>query len=103
MNVEAEEEITFGQKELNSEVGLLNDPMVIKMYIANFSIHKVLVDNGSSVDIIFWDVLRRIDLKNTNLDLVQTPLVGFGGSEVTSLGFIDLPVALEMNQGEELQ
>ncbi|KAK4388269.1 hypothetical protein Sango_2433500 [Sesamum angolense] len=103
MNVEAEEEIIFGPKDLNSEVGLLNDPMLIKMYIANFSVHKVLVDNGSSVDIIFWDVLRRMDLKNTNLDPVQTPLVGFGGSEVTSLGFIDLPVSLEMNQAEELQ
>ncbi|KAK4381156.1 hypothetical protein Sango_2994600 [Sesamum angolense] len=68
--------------------------MVIKMDIENFSIHKVLVDNGSSADIIFWDVLRRMNLENANLDPVQTPLVRFGGSEVTSLGSIDLSVSI---------
>ncbi|KAL0352424.1 UNVERIFIED_CONTAM: hypothetical protein Scaly_1631100 [Sesamum calycinum] len=94
MNVEPEKEITFSKKDLRSKTGSLNDPMVIKMDIENFSVHKVLVDNGSSADIIFWDVLRRMNLENANLDSVQTPFVGFEGSEVTSLGSIDLPVSI---------
>ncbi|KAL0366786.1 UNVERIFIED_CONTAM: hypothetical protein Sradi_3568700 [Sesamum radiatum] len=97
MSVEIEEEITFGRKDLSAGAGSQDDPMVIKLDIANFFVHKVLVDNGSSVDIIFQDVLRRMRLENTNLNSVQTPLVGFGGSEVTSLGTIDLLVSL----GEE--
>ncbi|KAL0345444.1 UNVERIFIED_CONTAM: hypothetical protein Sradi_4375700 [Sesamum radiatum] len=99
LNVEPEEEITFGHKDLGAEARSQKNPMVIRMAIANFSIHKVLVDNSSSADIIFKEVLRKMGLEDTVLNLVQTPLVGFGGSEVTSLGTIDLPVSI----GEELK
>ncbi|KAL0434820.1 UNVERIFIED_CONTAM: hypothetical protein Sradi_0189900 [Sesamum radiatum] len=68
--------------------------MVIKLDITNFSVHKVLVDNGSSADIIFWDVMKRIGLENAELDPVHTPLVGFGGGEVASMGTINLSVSM---------
>ncbi|KAL0406547.1 UNVERIFIED_CONTAM: Retrovirus-related Pol polyprotein from transposon gypsy [Sesamum latifolium] len=97
MNVETEEEITFSSKDLSEGQGTQDDPMVIKLDIANFEVHKVLIDNGSSTDIIFWDVLKRMNLENSNLSPVRTPLVGFGGSEVSSMGTIDLPVSM----GEE--
>ena len=71
-----------------------NDPMVIKMDIANYQVHKVLIDNGSSVDIIFSNVLRKMDLGSVRLKPVRTPLVGFGGSEVVPEGVIELPVSL---------
>ncbi|KAL0444303.1 UNVERIFIED_CONTAM: hypothetical protein Slati_2153000 [Sesamum latifolium] len=94
MSVETEEEITFGSKDLNEKQGSQDDPMVIKLDIANFSVHKVLVDNGSSADIIFWDVLKKMGLEDSKLSPVHTPLVGFGGSEVASMGTIDLPVSM---------
>ncbi|KAL0373878.1 UNVERIFIED_CONTAM: hypothetical protein Sradi_3303500 [Sesamum radiatum] len=97
MNVEAEEEITFSSKDLKEIGGSQDDPMVIKLDIENFAVHKVLVDNGSSADIIFWDVLKRMGLEDSVLSPVQTPLVGFGGSEVVSTGTINLPVSM----GEE--
>ncbi|KAL2243384.1 UNVERIFIED_CONTAM: hypothetical protein Sindi_0456400 [Sesamum indicum] len=71
--------------------------MVIKLDIANFAVHKVLIDNGSSADIILKEVLSKMGLDNVKLAPVKTPLVGFGGSEVESLGTIDLPVSI----GEE--
>ncbi|KAL2224630.1 UNVERIFIED_CONTAM: hypothetical protein Sindi_2930100 [Sesamum indicum] len=49
------------------------------------------------VDIIFIDVLRKMELGDMKLKSVQTPLVGFGGSEVVPEGMIDLPISL----GEE--
>ncbi|KAL0449357.1 UNVERIFIED_CONTAM: Retrovirus-related Pol polyprotein from transposon gypsy [Sesamum latifolium] len=94
MNVETEEEITFSSKDLSEGQGTQDDPMVIKLDIANFEVHKVLIDNGSSADIIFWNVLKWMNLKNSNLSPVRTPLVGFGGSEVSSMGTIDLPVSM---------
>ncbi|KAL0405360.1 UNVERIFIED_CONTAM: hypothetical protein Slati_3849900 [Sesamum latifolium] len=97
LNVEAEEEITFGPRDVNEKQGSQDDPMVIKLDIANFSVHKVLVDNGSSADIIFWDMIKRMGLENSKFSPVLTPLVGFGGSEVASMGTIDLPVFM----GEE--
>ncbi|KAL0462027.1 UNVERIFIED_CONTAM: hypothetical protein Slati_0090300 [Sesamum latifolium] len=68
--------------------------MAIKMDNANFSMHEVLVDNGSSTDIIFMEVLRKMGLEDANLNPVQMPLVDFWGSEVTSLGTIDLPISM---------
>ncbi|KAL0458046.1 UNVERIFIED_CONTAM: Retrovirus-related Pol polyprotein from transposon gypsy [Sesamum latifolium] len=62
-----------------------------------YAVHKVLVDNGSSADIIFRDVLKKMDLDMMQLNPVHTPLVGFGGSEVISLGTIELLVLI----GEE--
>ncbi|KAL0379008.1 UNVERIFIED_CONTAM: hypothetical protein Sradi_3206300 [Sesamum radiatum] len=94
MNVEAEEEITFSSKDLSDEGGSQDEPMVIKLDIANFSVHKVLIDNGSSADIIFWDVLKGMGLEDSSLNPVHTLLVGFGGSEVASMGTIDLPVSM---------
>ncbi|KAL2226624.1 UNVERIFIED_CONTAM: Retrovirus-related Pol polyprotein from transposon [Sesamum indicum] len=72
----------------------MNDPMIIKLDIANFTVHKVLVDSGSSADIIFKSVIDKMGLENIRLELVKTPLVGFGGSEVASLGMVELPVSM---------
>ncbi|KAL2228546.1 UNVERIFIED_CONTAM: Retrovirus-related Pol polyprotein from transposon gypsy [Sesamum indicum] len=97
MHVEKQEHIVFGDEDLSPDVLDQNDPMVIKMDIANYQVHKVLINNGSSIDIIFSDVLRKMDLGNVKLKPVRTPLVGFGGSEVMPKGVINLPVSL----GEE--
>ncbi|KAL2246278.1 UNVERIFIED_CONTAM: Retrovirus-related Pol polyprotein from transposon opus [Sesamum indicum] len=86
MHVENQESIVFGDEDLSSDSFDQNDPMVIKMDIANYHVHKVLIDNGSSVDIIFSNVLRKMDLGSVRLKPVRTPLVGFGGSEVVPEG-----------------
>ncbi|KAL2232611.1 UNVERIFIED_CONTAM: Retrovirus-related Pol polyprotein from transposon 17.6 [Sesamum indicum] len=93
-SIEPDEEITFGDKDVAGGVRLQNDPMVIKLDIANFTVRKVLIDNGSSTDIILWDVLVKMGLENTKLELVRTPLVGFGGTEIVPLGTLDLPVSM---------
>ncbi|KAL2227192.1 UNVERIFIED_CONTAM: Retrovirus-related Pol polyprotein from transposon [Sesamum indicum] len=94
MNVSPEVDITFGAQDLKEKMGDDNDQMVIKMDIANFTVHKVLVDNGSSADIILREVLTKMGLGDTRLDPVRSPLVGFGGGEVDSLGTIELPVSI---------
>ncbi|KAL0296038.1 UNVERIFIED_CONTAM: hypothetical protein Sradi_6655900 [Sesamum radiatum] len=86
MSVDKDEEIIFEQKDLEANEGSQNDPMVIRMAIANFIVHKVLVDNGSSVDILFMDVLQKMGIGIASLRPVSTPLIGFGGSEVIPLG-----------------
>ncbi|KAL2250206.1 UNVERIFIED_CONTAM: Retrovirus-related Pol polyprotein from transposon [Sesamum indicum] len=72
----------------------MNDPIIIKLDIANFTVDKVLVDSGSSADFIFKSVINKMSLENIRLEPVKTPLVGFGGSEVTSLGMVELPVSM---------
>ncbi|KAL2246210.1 UNVERIFIED_CONTAM: Retrovirus-related Pol polyprotein from transposon [Sesamum indicum] len=90
-------EIVFGDQDAGTRIVTDNDPMVIRMDIANFTVHKVLIDNGSLADIIFKEVLNKMGLDNIRLEPVNILLVGFGGSEVASLGTVELPVSL----GEE--
>ncbi|KAL2245958.1 UNVERIFIED_CONTAM: Gag-Pol polyprotein [Sesamum indicum] len=97
LHVAKQENIVFGDEDLSSDTLDQNDRMVIKMDIANYQVHKVLIDNGNSVDIIFSDVLRKMDLGNVRLKPIRTPLVGFGGNEVVPEGVIELLVSL----GEE--
>ncbi|KAL2237789.1 UNVERIFIED_CONTAM: hypothetical protein Sindi_0970600 [Sesamum indicum] len=97
LKVEEEEAISFDSSDRPKESEDMNDPMVVKLDIANFTVHKVLIDSGSSADIIFKNVIDKMGLENARLDPVRTPLVGFGGSEVASLGTIELPVSM----GEE--
>ncbi|XP_011083381.1 uncharacterized protein LOC105165923 [Sesamum indicum] len=94
VSIEPEEEITFENKDVAGKTGSQNDPMVIRLDIANFTIRKVLIDNGSSADIILRDVLVKIGLENAKLEPVRTPLVGFGGTEIVPLGTLDLPVSM---------
>ncbi|KAL0446396.1 UNVERIFIED_CONTAM: hypothetical protein Slati_1767500 [Sesamum latifolium] len=74
LSVEPEEEITSGAKDLGKRRGSQDDPMVIKLDIANFSVHKVLVDNGSSADIIFWDVIKRIGFRECSVGPSAHPI-----------------------------
>ncbi|KAL2228585.1 UNVERIFIED_CONTAM: hypothetical protein Sindi_1838200 [Sesamum indicum] len=94
LKVEEEEAISFNSADKPEEGGEMNDPIVIKLDIANFTVHKVLVDSGSSADIIFKSVIDKMGLENIWLEPVRTPLVGFGGSEVASLGMVELPVSM---------
>ncbi|XP_011081403.1 uncharacterized protein LOC105164450 [Sesamum indicum] len=73
MNVDREVEITFGRDD-GIECGSHNDPLVIKMDIANLTVHKVLIDNDNSTDIIFKDVITKMGLNDAKLDLMTTPL-----------------------------
>ncbi|KAL2235534.1 UNVERIFIED_CONTAM: hypothetical protein Sindi_1285600 [Sesamum indicum] len=81
LNVAPEPKITFGALDARERIGEDNDPMVIKMDIANFTIHKVLVNNGSSADIILMEVLVKIGIDNASLAPIKAPLVGFGGAK----------------------
>ena len=35
-----------------------NDALVVTMNVANHTVRRILVDNGSSVDILFWDAFK---------------------------------------------
>jgi len=44
-----------------------DDPMVIIVEIAEYAVMKTLVDQGSSVDILFWDTFKRLHLSEEDI------------------------------------
>ena len=68
--------------------------LVIIVKIANNIVHRMLVDNGSAVNILFWNVYQKTRLTRSDLSLVTSPLCGFTGDHVIPKGTIKLVIML---------
>ncbi|XP_010485215.1 PREDICTED: uncharacterized protein LOC104763555 [Camelina sativa] len=84
--------IVFTEADASGLAGPHNDPLVVEMEIGESMVTKILIDTGSSVNIIFKDVLiqMEIDLRTTEHDV--QPLTRFDGDTVMTDGTIILPV-----------
>jgi hypothetical protein len=67
--------------------------MVIEVNIAGWVIGKMLVDNGSSVDILFLKTFEKMNLSQHMLHPPEYPLQGFGGKPIKPIGKVSLPVS----------
>ena len=54
--------------------------------------HKVLVDNGSLANILYYPAFQQIGIERERLILTNASLVGFGGTRVFPLGAVTLSV-----------
>ena len=54
----------------------------------------MLIDNGSSANILYYPTFQQTRLGRDQLRLVNSPLVGFGGIKVQLVGTITLPVVV---------
>ena len=71
-----------------------DDALVINLSIANFNIRRVLGDNGSSANILYYLAFQQIRVNKKHFLPSDTPLVGFGGTKVFHIGTITLPVTI---------
>jgi hypothetical protein len=85
--------ITFTEEDFKLKSTIHNDAMVIEVNIAGWVIGKVLVDNGSSADILFLKTFEKMNLSQHMLDPPEYPLQGFGGKPIKPVGKISLPVS----------
>ena len=69
-----------------------DDAIVVSMTIANYDVKRILVDNGSSVDILFYDAFSKMNLPVNLLRKTNSLLVGFSEDVISVEGIITLPV-----------
>ena len=86
--------ITFSDSDPEGCQHPHDDPLVIRAVVANKTVHWVLVDNGSSADIIFASTFDKMGIGRERLELVSTHLRGFSGEKVLPLGSIQLVLTL---------
>ena len=47
------DEVTFSEADLDTIKCPHDDPVVVSLNITNYDVHRILVDNESSIDIFF--------------------------------------------------
>ena len=72
-------DLTFSKADLHNVVPHDNDPMVISVVTAGRKVHRVLVDQGSSADVMFWSTFNKLQLSSDLLRLYTGCLYGFVG------------------------
>ena len=60
--------------------------------MGNCVVARILVDGGSSVDVIFKATLDRMNIEEAEIEHKPNKLSGFNGEVTPSLGIIELPV-----------
>ncbi|XP_024025968.1 uncharacterized protein LOC112092910 [Morus notabilis] len=69
-----------------------NDALVVEAMIGNHTVCRILVDNGSSVDLLYSDCLEKMGIQKEQLEKTSRPLYGFTGDFVIPQGTIRLPI-----------
>ena len=71
-----------------------DDTLVITLQIWGYDVNRVMVDQGSAVEIMYPDLYKGLNLRVKNLTLYSSPLVSFDGKVIIPKGQIRLSVQI---------
>ena len=71
-----------------------DDPLVVSIRVGDYNTYRVLVDNESSADILYYPAFQQMRIEKERLIPTNAPLVGFGGTRVYPLGAVTLLVTV---------
>ena len=73
-------------------IQLYDDALVFTLRIGGYDVKRVMVDQGSGVEIMYPDLYRGLNLKFEDLTSYDSPLMSFDGKVVIPRGQIRLPM-----------
>ncbi|KAK3033701.1 hypothetical protein RJ639_033925 [Escallonia herrerae] len=86
--------ISFSEDEIGDIKTPHDDPLVVTLRVGNFDVKRILVDNGSSAEVLFYEAFPKMNIPSDRLRKMDTPLYGFSNHPVAVEGIIALPVAI---------
>ncbi|XP_056698266.1 uncharacterized protein [Spinacia oleracea] len=87
--------ITFDDSDSTDTIQEHHDGLVISLPIGNALIKRILIDNGSSANVLFLEALQEMGLDEKSIIRRSTVLVGFSGESLRTVGEISLPTYAE--------
>ncbi|XP_010430731.1 PREDICTED: uncharacterized protein LOC104714968 [Camelina sativa] len=84
--------ISFDGRDLEGLDLPHNDPLVVKLLIGESKVTRILIDTGSLVNVIFRDVLAKMEVGENDIVPECHSLTGFDGDHLMSIGTITLPI-----------
>ncbi|XP_028079581.1 uncharacterized protein LOC114281326 [Camellia sinensis] len=89
---EIQDIMSFSSRDLERIQTPHNDALVVTLCVKDFDIKRILIDQGSSVEIMFYDTFKQMKLEDKDLAPATSSLVGFDSQPEWSIGKIILPV-----------
>ena len=89
-----DQDMSFNEADARGVKQPHNNPLVIMLNIEGFNTKRVLVENGSSVDIIYLPAFQQLKLDPKRLRPFESPLVSFSGDRVYPRGIVTLTVTV---------
>ncbi|KAK3027560.1 hypothetical protein RJ639_042329 [Escallonia herrerae] len=91
---ESAQTISFSDDDVGDTRIPHDDPLVVTLRVGNFDVKRILVDNGSSAEVLFYEAFQRMNIPSDRLRKLDTPLYGFSNHPVICEGIIALPVTV---------
>ena len=86
--------IGFSEEDARRLHHLHDDALVVSIRIEDYNMHRVLVDNGSSANILYYLAFQQMGIGKEQLISTNALLIDFGGTRVLPLGAITLSVVV---------
>ena len=80
------------RKMLDFSTTLHNDVLIVSIRVGDYNTYRVLVDNGSSADILYYLASQQMRIEREWLIPTNAPFVRFGGMKVYPLRVVTLLV-----------
>ncbi|RDX65668.1 hypothetical protein CR513_55653, partial [Mucuna pruriens] len=82
--------ITFSERDMWYEPPKQDESMVILVATANYKVERVLIDQGSLDNILYWSTCKKLGLQLADLEACVGKLYDFAGDQVAIKGGIEL-------------
>ncbi|GFZ00158.1 hypothetical protein Acr_13g0015570 [Actinidia rufa] len=82
--------VTFSRAELERVQHPHSDPLVVQLRIGGYDVKRILVDTGSSVEVMYYDLFKQLKIPQEQLKPARAPLVGFNAQAHWPLGTVSL-------------
>jgi hypothetical protein len=82
--------ITFSIADVDLASFPHTDTMVITIHIDRWDVTRILIDNGSQVEVLFLSTFDKMGYDKKQLKELTKPLYGFGGKRIEPMSVADV-------------
>jgi hypothetical protein len=94
--------LAFYDSELPSGASNFAIPLLVRASMANADVRRVLINTGSSCDIMYTSLFKTLQLTEKNLSpYVGNELYGFNGSSTQPWGYVELLVTFGKKEAKK--
>ena len=89
-----EDAIIFIEQDAESVLALYNDVVVVIVNITDYNVHRIFIDNDSSIYVLYYSIFSQMGFTPGQLSRFNIPIQDFFEGSVILEGMIKLPVTV---------